>query len=298
LASSQARQQVIPPESADEPTRERPAPSRRRSWRCERRGDRVWPRSLSDSPLFGVGAVRELPAHLARFGVRRPLVVTDPGLVNTDAFRALSAQLGPAGCNRDWFLFGQVHPNPVEDDVRLPAALMREKGCDGVIAFGGGSPLDAGKAARLLAKHPDFPLARLYDDHADWTGMAPLIAIPTTAGTGSEVGRSSVITSTPRNERRCFHPNCSRSLSSSIPNSPSACHPNYRRHWQTPYPLHRELYLPGLPSMCDGIAARDPPDREALPRASAPGPTSTRAARCWWPPPWVPPSRRTGVVHS
>ena len=163
--------------------------------------------SFPTRTLFGAGAIQELPAHLARLGVRRPLVVTDPGLVNTDAFRALAAQLGPAGCNREWFLFGQVHPNPIEDDVRLSAALMREKGCDGVIAFGGGSPLDAGKAARLLAKSPDFPLARFYDEPADWTGLAPLIAIPTTAGTGSEVGRSSVITlDATKRKGVLFHP--------------------------------------------------------------------------------------------
>jgi len=163
--------------------------------------------SFPTRTLFGAGAIQELPAHLARLGVRRPLVVTDPGLVNTDAFRALTAQLGPAGCNREWFLFGQVHPNPIEDDVRLSAALMREKGCDGVIAFGGGSPLDAGKAARLLAKSPDFPLARFYDEPADWTGLAPLIAIPTTAGTGSEVGRSSVITlDATKRKGVLFHP--------------------------------------------------------------------------------------------
>lgn len=156
---------------------------------------------------FGPGALRELPAHLTALGIRRPLVVTDPGLVSTDAFRALTQLLGPAGCNREWFLFGQVHPNPVEDDVRLAAALMREKGCDGVIALGGGSPLDAGKAARLLAKHPDFPLARFYDQPADWTGLAPFIAIPTTAGTGSEVGRSSVITLEATHRKAVlFHP--------------------------------------------------------------------------------------------
>lgn len=157
--------------------------------------------------LFGPGAIRELPAHLARLGIRRPLVVTDPGLVETDAFHALTAVLGPAGCNQQWFLFGQVHPNPVEDDVRLAARLMRESGCDGVIAFGGGSALDAGKAARLLALRPGFPLARFYEEPADWSGLAPLVAIPTTAGTGSEVGRSAVITlEATRRKAVLFHP--------------------------------------------------------------------------------------------
>ncbi len=157
--------------------------------------------------LYGPGALRVLPEHLQRLGIRRPLVVTDPGLVETGAFRALTAVLGPGGCNRQWFLFGQVHPNPIEDDVRLAAQLMREAGCDGVIAFGGGSALDAGKAARLLARRPGFPLARFYEESADWSGLAPLVAIPTTAGTGSEVGRSAVITLAATGRKAVlFHP--------------------------------------------------------------------------------------------
>lgn len=157
--------------------------------------------------LFGPGALRELPSQLERLGLRRPLVVTDPGLVETAAFRTLSAVLDPAGCNQRWFLFGQVHPNPVEDDVRLAAQLMRAHQCDGVIAFGGGSALDVGKAARLLAQRPDFPLAQFDERPADWSGLAPLVAIPTTAGTGSEVGRSAVITlDATRRKAVLFHP--------------------------------------------------------------------------------------------
>jgi 4-hydroxybutyrate dehydrogenase len=81
----------------------------------------------------------------------------------------------------------------VEADVREAAARFHQHNCDAVIALGGGSPLDAGKAARLVVKRPDFKLARFYEE-PDWSGLAPFIAIPTTAGTGSEVGRSSVIT--------------------------------------------------------------------------------------------------------
>jgi alcohol dehydrogenase class IV len=148
-----------------------------------------------------------LPAHLIRLGIHRPLVVTDGGLVRTDAFRLLESVLGAAGKGQTWFLFDGVHPNPIEDDVRLPGALMREKGCDGVIAIGGGSPLDAGKAARLLAKKPDLDMARFYDEAHDWSGLAPFIAIPTTAGTGSEVGRSSVITlDSTKRKAVLFHP--------------------------------------------------------------------------------------------
>jgi 4-hydroxybutyrate dehydrogenase len=150
--------------------------------------------SFPTRTLFGAGSLRELPANLAKLGITRPLVVTDGGFAKTDAFRLLAAVLGESAQGQSWFLYAGVHPNPIEADVSEPAALIRQHGCDGVIAIGGGSPLDAGKAARLLAKHPGFPLAKFYEQPADWTGLLPFIAIPTTAGTGSEVGRSSVIT--------------------------------------------------------------------------------------------------------
>ncbi|HRI14365.1 MAG TPA: iron-containing alcohol dehydrogenase [Verrucomicrobiota bacterium] len=156
---------------------------------------------------FGPGALNDLPEALTQLGVRRPLVVTDAGLVKTEAFSALSRVLGDSRRNQDWFVFAEVQPNPTEDDVRRPAALFRQQGCDGVIAIGGGSPLDAGKAARLLVKHPEFPLAKFYEQTMNWTNLAPLVAIPTTAGTGSEVGRSSVITLDSTKRKAClFHP--------------------------------------------------------------------------------------------
>ncbi|MFO1458648.1 MAG: iron-containing alcohol dehydrogenase [Verrucomicrobiota bacterium] len=162
--------------------------------------------SFPTRTLFGAGALRDLPAHLSRLGISRPLVVTDGGLIKTDAFRLLSTALGADGLGKSWFLFSEVHPNPVEDDVRKPAALFREKSCDGVIAIGGGSALDAGKAARLLVKRPGLDLTRFYDE-TDWSGLAPFVAIPTTAGTGSEVGRSSVITlDATRRKAVLFHP--------------------------------------------------------------------------------------------
>ncbi len=141
--------------------------------------------------LFGPGAVNQLPERLRRLGVQRPLVVTDGGVLKTDAFRQVEAALG--GKNDAWRLYSGVHPNPVEQDVHEAAQAFRDGQCDGVIALGGGSPLDAGKAARLLVKRPELKLAD-FDWTADWTGLAPLVCIPTTAGTGSEVGRSSVVT--------------------------------------------------------------------------------------------------------
>src|SRR5882762_1421537 len=125
--------------------------------------------------------------------MKRPLVVTDPGVLNTRAFERLQQVLGEKEQGKHWFLYSGVHPNPLQRDVLDAAETFQTHDCDGVIAIGGGSPLDVGKAARLLVRRPGFDLARFFDE-PDWHGLAPLVAIPTTAGTGSEVGRSSVIT--------------------------------------------------------------------------------------------------------
>ena len=121
--------------------------------------------------MAGVGALGELPGELAALGVKRPLIVTDPGLLSTPAFALVREVLGgePA-------IFSGVQPNPVQGDVESALAAFQREGCDGTIGFGGGSALDVAKIAR-----PET--------------MPPFIAIPTTAGTGSEVGRSSVIIS-------------------------------------------------------------------------------------------------------
>jgi alcohol dehydrogenase class IV len=149
--------------------------------------------SFPTPTLFGPDAIAELPARAKRLGIHKPLVVTDPGVLSTAAFKRIAAVLGENLLGKEWFVYSGVHGNPVENDIREAAAAFCENGCDAVIAVGGGSPLDVGKAARLLVKRPGFDFSKFYDE-SDWSGLAPLIAIPTTAGTGSEVGRSSVIT--------------------------------------------------------------------------------------------------------
>lgn len=162
--------------------------------------------SFPTTTLSGVRALAELPARLHQLNVRRPLVVTDPGLLVTDAFQKLQETLGVDRHGKQWFLFHGVHPNPVESDFSETAEAYRVAGCDGIVAFGGGSALDVGKAARLLLKRPSLKLAEYrYED--DWSGLAPFIAIPTTAGTGSEVGRSSVVTiAATQRKAVLFHP--------------------------------------------------------------------------------------------
>jgi alcohol dehydrogenase class IV len=126
-------------------------------------------------------------------GRHRPLVVTDSGLVKARAFETLAQTLDQKQLGKTWELFHGVHSNPIEQDVVDAARAFRESNCDSVIAFGGGSAMDVGKACRLLVKRPDLKLAK-FNFNDDWSGLARCICIPTTAGTGSEVGRSSVIT--------------------------------------------------------------------------------------------------------
>jgi len=149
---------------------------------------------------------RDAVARLARLGIQRPLVVTDAGLLGTSSFRQLEQTLGASEKGSRWFLYSGVHPNPIEQDVAEAAQACQADKCDGIIAFGGGSPLDVGKAARLLVKRPGFKLADFYSE-PDWSGLLPLVAIPTTAGTGSEVGRSSVVTLAATGRKAVlFHP--------------------------------------------------------------------------------------------
>ncbi len=149
--------------------------------------------SFPTATLFGPGAISELPARLHQMGSRKPLVVTDPGLLQTKSFQILAHTLGSKQLGQTWELFHDVHTNPTEQDVVDAGKAFREAGCDLVIAFGGGSALDVGKACRLFVKRPDLKLSK-FNFNDDWSSLARCICIPTTAGTGSEVGRSSVIT--------------------------------------------------------------------------------------------------------
>jgi alcohol dehydrogenase class IV len=140
---------------------------------------------------FADGARRDLAAELAGLAVRRPLVVTDAGVL---AAGLVSEVIDPLDFAPT--LDSAVHANPTEDDVLAGLDRYREEGCDGLIALGGGSSIDAAKAIRLMASHPgqlaDYDLTRGGQDKIR-AEMPPMVAIPTTAGTGSEVGRGALI---------------------------------------------------------------------------------------------------------
>jgi len=158
--------------------------------------DKITTFSFPTRIVFGAGAVRQLSACLKENGVHRPLVVTDPGLRAAPPFNAVESALQDGGI--EYEVFAGVHPNPIEEDVVQAAESYRGAGCDCVIGVGGGSAIDVAKATVVLARQE----GALADFEAQAGGMDrmtgpydPIIAIPTTAGTGSEVGRSSVITS-------------------------------------------------------------------------------------------------------
>ncbi|MBN2497178.1 MAG: iron-containing alcohol dehydrogenase [Deltaproteobacteria bacterium] len=144
--------------------------------------------------LFGPGVLADLPAELLALGCKRPLVVTEAGLLATGIPERVQAVLRDAGLESG--LFSDVAPNPSDGQVEAGAEAFRAHGADGIAAVGGGSPMDAGKAIQLRIHHAE-PLEK-YDDLAGGdaliTGpLPPLVAVPTTSGTGSEVSRSAVI---------------------------------------------------------------------------------------------------------
>lgn len=157
----------------------------------------------------GPGRIAELADACRQLNIRSPLVVTDPGLAKLPLVRNAVDRCTEAGLKSD--LFFDIKGNPTGENVDAGVDVLRAGWHDGVIAFGGGSSMDAGKAIALMAgqKRPLWDFEDEGDNHlrVDVDGMVPVIAVPTTAGTGSEVGRSSVITDTQAQRKRIiFHP--------------------------------------------------------------------------------------------
>ncbi len=158
---------------------------------------------------FGAGRIAELPAACAQAGITRPLLVTDRGLAGLPVTAATLDVLDTAGLDRA--IFADVDPNPNEMNLEAGVKAYRDGGHDGVIAFGGGSGLDLGKMVAFMAGQTrpvwDFEDIGDWWTRADADVIAPIIAVPTTAGTGSEVGRASVITDSVSHVKKIiFHP--------------------------------------------------------------------------------------------
>ena len=151
--------------------------------------------SFPTTVVFGNGAIAALPDHVKRAGAKRALVVCDPGVVKAGIAEKVKGILEAAGIAT--LVFDKIDPNPVEKNIVDGVAAFKQHGADIVISVGGGSPLDAGKLIALKTTH-ERPLHE-YDDAIGGdafitANVPPILNVPTTAGTGSEVGRSGVVT--------------------------------------------------------------------------------------------------------
>jgi alcohol dehydrogenase class IV len=157
----------------------------------------------------GAGRIADLAEACAVAGITHPLIVTDKGLENSSIIATVGAVLEKAGLASA--VYAEVQGNPVGKNVDDGTALYRSGGHDGVIAVGGGSGLDVGKAIAFMAGQTrplwDFEDVGDWWTRADPDGIAPVIAVPTTSGTGSEVGRASVVVKEDTHEKKIiFHP--------------------------------------------------------------------------------------------
>ena len=158
---------------------------------------------------MGAGRISELADHCKSLGMKKPLLITDRGLAPMEITKRALDILEAGGLGRA--IFADVDPNPNEKNLEAGVKAFKDGGHDGVVAFGGGSGLDLGKCVAFMAgqTRPVWD----FEDVGDWwtrasvAGIAPIVAVPTTAGTGSEVGRASVITnSVTETKKIIFHP--------------------------------------------------------------------------------------------
>lgn len=175
------------------------------------RGNWSYPTSIR----FGAGRITELADACRALAISRPLFVTDPALAKLPMFERALAACRAAGLTCG--VYSDVQANPTEANVTNGVDAFRKGGHDGVVAFGGGSALDTGKAIALMIgqTRPIWD----FEDREDWytrvnaAGIAPIVAVPTTSGTGSEVGRAAVITDVRDHTKKIiFHPKMQPSI--------------------------------------------------------------------------------------
>ncbi|MFQ5776272.1 MAG: iron-containing alcohol dehydrogenase, partial [Kiloniellaceae bacterium] len=226
---------------------------------------------------FGPGRIRELPRACRSLGMTRPLLVTDPGLAKLpmvrDALAMNEAEGLPTG------LFSDVKANPVGKNVEDGIEAYRAGGHDGVIAFGGGSGLDAAKAIAFMAGQTR-PMWDFEDRGDNWKAanadaIPPIVAVPTTAGTGSEVGRAGVILDEATHTKRViFHPRMLPAIVISDPALTVGLPPHVTAATGMDALAHcLEAYCaPGFHPMAEGIAVEGMRlVKDWLPRAVADG---------------------------
>lgn len=208
--------------------------------------------------LSGQGALKEFSNRLKHKSHRQPLIVTDKIIRTCGVLDKLTLLLTEREIR--FHVFDEIHPNPIEEDVEKGTAAYQENNCDSIIAIGGGSPIDAAKAIRIMAVHPK-PFAQYDDakggDRKITLHMPPLYAIPTTAGTGSEVGRSAVIILKDTGKKTIFfHPNLIPDIAVLEPELTAGLPKNITAATGIDAFVHclETYFAPGLHPMADGIA--------------------------------------------
>ena len=206
----------------------------------------------------GCGSAKALAETLGRKNHRRTLIVTDRTLEEIGLLKSLTGLLDDRGAR--YAVFADVHPNPSDKDVESGTAAFKEKDCDSLIALGGGSPMDTAKTIKIMAAHP-APLSQ-YDDAGGGdrlivNPMPPLYAIPTTAGTGSEVGRSAVIVMRESGHKTIFfHPSLMPDIAVLEPEFTAGLPPHITAASGIDAFTHclEAYFAPGFHPMADGIA--------------------------------------------
>jgi alcohol dehydrogenase class IV len=209
--------------------------------------------------VFGVGAIARLPGLCKEEGMNNPLLVTDEGLKDMPIVADTLALVKQGGTGIG--IFAGVKGNPTSGNVEAGLKVFRDGGHDGVIAFGGGSGIDAGKAIAFMAGQ-DRPIWDFEDVGDNWLRakldtIAPVIAVPTTSGTGSEVGRASVISNEESKEKKIiFHPTmlpeialCDPELTRGLP-----AHLTAATGFDAFVHCFEAFCAPGYHPMADGIA--------------------------------------------
>jgi 4-hydroxybutyrate dehydrogenase len=208
--------------------------------------------------LCGQGALAELIDRLKAKSHQHILVVTDKTLKTCGLVDTFTDLLNE---NKIAFsVFDETHPNPTEEDVEKGTSVYKNNECDSIIAFGGGSPMDLAKAIRIMAVHP-APFTQYDDamggDRLITNPMPPLYAIPTTAGTGSEVGRAAVIILKSTGKKAIFfHPDLMPDIAVLAPELTTGLPPGITAATGIDAFVHclETYFAPGLHPMADGIA--------------------------------------------
>ena len=156
--------------------------------------DKIYQYNFPTTIRFGAGSSKELPDYLIKRQLKRPLIVTDPTVAQLDFFKAIVQDLKKKQISGE--VFFDIHKNPVKSDVYKGTEVYDQIGCDAVIGIGGGAALDVARAIVLRVNHREDLFK--YDDLIGGdvfvtNDVPPFVTIPTTAGTGSEVGRSAII---------------------------------------------------------------------------------------------------------